>query len=567
MSKRKKGHSSGGNLIIVMFVTLLILGMSIYVFIFFFMPNRQVVPYYKHYTDLSESETGVLIGSERADLPNLPLVQNNEAYLPIDFVKDHIDKYILWENGLNLVTITNVSKVMRVEPGQATWLVNEKPESFSTPFALNNQMAYIPISFLNSFYNVNINYNQEYNLITVELGEDAKTTASVPESTPLRYEPDFRSPIIEKLAAQEVVLFEEQDKFTKVRTDKGLVGFIDTKKLSSPTEVTGTEPEPEPLPPLKNPINGKVNLLWDMITNKDANNAESKLIIPEGVNVLSPTWFTFDSEALNGDIIDLGDAGYVERAHENNVQVWALATDGTNTIASAILKNSETRRHVISQLLNFCDIYNLDGINIDFERVSEDIAPDYLQFLREFYPLMREKGLVLSVDMYVPTYTMQYNRTETSKVFDYLCVMTYDEYTNADGMAGPVASYNFVEKGILDTLEEVPKEKVLMGIPLYSRIWKGDTIDQALGPKMTTKFFEDRGIQFNWDESVKLNYAEFSESISGEAVTYRAWLEDDRSLEEKMILFSNYNLAGVCSWVRGFETENTFDIISNYLNN
>ncbi len=566
MSQKKKPKVSS-NVIIVLFISLLTLGIATYIFIYFFMPNNKKVPFYKYYSDLNQEEVGVIMEDERKELVKPAIVKNNEAYLPVEFVKKYFDEYILWENAIRKVTITTGARVIRVGIDENTWSVNRKEEEFKTPFIAQNETAYLPISFLNSFYNVDIKYNDEYNLLTVEQKEKDKQFAEITQKTNLRYEPDIKSPVLEKMEPEKVVVFEEDDRFTKVRTQKGLIGYIETKKLTNFTDEKGTEKKSEELPPLTNPIDGKINLLWDMITIKEANRTEAKMNIPAGVDVLSPTWFKFDEEKLDGTIIEVGDIGYVENAHAKGVQVWALIADEKNTIASVVLKDSEVRGYVIDQLLDYCALYQLDGINLDFERVSEDIAPDYIQFLRELYPLMRENNLVLSVDMYVPTYTKHYNRAAAIDFMDYLCVMTYDEYTNATGEAGPVASYGFVEKGLLDTMEEVPPEKIIMGIPLYSRIWKNSKVLDSRGPKMARKFFEDKNAQFNWDESLKLNYSEFSEEEGGQAVIYRTWLEDDRSLEEKMILFKKYNLAGVSSWVRGLETENTFSIIEKYLNN
>lgn len=50
--------------------------------------------------------------------------------------------------------------------------------------------------------------------------------------------------------------------------------------------------------------------------------------------------------------------------------------------------------------------------------------------------------------------------------------MGYDEHYGGSPEAGSVASYDYVKNGVEQTVKEVPSEKVISGIPFFTRVWK-----------------------------------------------------------------------------------------------
>ena len=206
-----------------------------------------------------------------------------------------------------------------------------------------------------------------------------------------------------------------------------------------------------------------------------------------------------------------------------------------------------------------------DGINVDIEKVSETCAPHYLQFLRELSVQCRNNGLVMSVDNYVPTYSAYLDRTEQGTIADYIVIMGYDEHFAGSDTAGSVASIGFVEDGIKRTLEEVPAEKLINGIPFYTRLWKlennGKLTSEAYGMSAASEFVTTNQIETYWDSECGQYYGEMQTEEAG----YQIWLEDGRSIEEKMRLIKQYELAGVAAWKLGFETEDIWGIINQYI--
>lgn len=168
---------------------------------------------------------------------------------------------------------------------------------------------------------------------------------------------------------------------------------------------------------------------------------------------MAPTWLRLTSNS--GDIASLANASYVAKAHELGIEVWALVTDvdsadlyGVEIDFVELLSSSANRRHLIEGLMAQVDSYGLDGINIDFEKVRSDSGIHFVQFVRELSIETRKRGVVLSVDNYVPSeYTAHYNRREQGIVADYIIIMGYDEHYVGGGAAGSNASIGFVEGG------------------------------------------------------------------------------------------------------------------------
>lgn len=501
---------------------------------------------------------------------NAPMIQNNQIYLPVDLVHDYIDNYIFWDKNQNKLTITTTNNVVRMQTDDLNYYVNDEPMKLDLPIYKINEQAYMPADFLKSIYQIDVTYNENTKIVSINLNTKSHTSGKIKRNINLRYEADKKSPIAGKLNKDETVyIFSTKDKYTKIRSQSGLIGYVPTKNIIDTKKIPAIQ-----IPSTKeknvSKINGKIKMVWEQVTNVSANYQATLKQIPNTLNVISPTWFSFDTEKLNGDIVNLADLNYVENAHKNNCQVWALISDNFNyKVNHAVLCDTSKREHVIKQLLAYISLYNLDGINIDFEAVSKDDAKYYIQFLRELAPLMKKQNAVLSVDMFVPTsWSMYYNRVEVGKIANYICVMAYDEHTKNSEMPGTVASYEFVANGIKNTLKEVSQEKIILGIPFYVRVWResGDgfslknySMDKAL------EIFNSNNVKFKWLDFEKCFYGEYDTIENSETVTYKTWLEDEKSIEEKLKLAQKYNLAGVSGWKKNLEKDVIWDLIDKYM--
>ena len=306
-------------------------------------------------------------------------------------------------------------------------------------------------------------------------------------------------------------------------------------------------------------------MVWHQVTSTDANayfaDATANMT---GVNVISPTWFYLLD--TSGNIANISSADYVAQAHEKGLKVWGLIDNFTQEVSTTeTLSNTAARQNIISQLIQAATSVGMDGINVDFESLSEDVGIHFLEFLRELSIECHKNNLVLSVDNPVPEdFTSHYDRAEQGRVVDYVIVMGYDEhYVGSE--AGSVASLPWVEQGIQDTLAEVPAERVINAVPFYTRLWRttgGNVTSEAIGMDQAQQVISENNVETYWDKTTSQNYGKYDIDNS----TYQIWIEDSQSIAEKVKLVSKYNLAGVSAWKLGFENSGIWQVISDNLN-
>lgn len=423
-------------------------------------------------------------------------------------------------------------------------------------------------------------------VITSEWGEIQ--TAEIKRDTQVRYQGGVKSPILTEISKNsKVVVLEDENDWMKVGTEDGFIGYVKTSTLSDiTTETTSREFEKPVYTNISKDYT--VNMAWHNVSNSDANSYILETIAgTKGLTTIAPTWFNLaDTE---GNISSLADADYVNYAHQSNLEVWAVLRDfhgGINSYDETydVLSYTSKRTKIINQVIANAIETGIDGINLDFELVSTECGEHYIQFVRELSVRCRQNGLVLSVDNYVPQpYNEHYDIEEQGTVADYVVIMGYDEHTEGSYEAGSVASISYLKNGITDALESVPAEKLIAGVPFFTRLWfetpkteeeiaeeagteaasyPDKVTSSAYGMSEAAQVVKDAGVQPQWDEETMQNYAEW-EADGG---TYKIWLEDDQSLEEKLKVIKSNNLAGVAEWSLGMEDSGVWDLILQYVN-
>jgi spore germination protein YaaH len=547
------------------------------------MPNYESQDFHSYF-ELDPKELTVVLGGDRLGAYAGAMSRNGEIFLSTDFIAEYFDDTVFWDEKTSKLTVTTGSEVIRAKANELRYFVNDEPTDLAFPVLEENGEVWMPQSLSKILYPMSVEYVQRENIAVIDYLDRERSIASVSAATSnVRYKADKKALIEERLMqGEQVFVYGKEGDYTRVRTANGLLGYCLTRDLGEQESLAAVPAKESPeFPPLKS-ISGKISMVWDQVFSKEDNLNEERLVPIPGLDVISPTWFTFDVSEMNGDLVDIGDPAYVDWAHSQGWQVWALVSDFSSDLDTAlnshitqkILSDTDMRDYVIKQLLSFIDLYGLDGINVDFEYVQPEDARHYIQFFRELYPHMRAKGAVLSVDMYNPDldnyWSKYYNREAVGACADYICVMAYDQ-SGSSPVPGPNASLPFVEAGLDQTLKEVPKEKVILGMPFYSRIWRTETIDDkdssrndAYGMEAAKAFFDSKNTGFAWDEVLKSYYAEYSSVENGNNVTYSVWLEDLQSLEEKLKVAKARDIAGISGWKRGLEAEGVWSLINSY---
>lgn len=482
------------------------------------------------------------------------------VYIDYDTVSGLINKRFYWDRNESLLLYALPTEVLAVN------LVQEHAD-----YRMMDYKLYISINALMQYTDMECQILGDPDRIVIRNEWDGIRVAYTTQEDHVRYRGGIKSEILTDVAeGTEVQVLDDEtfENWAQVSTSDGYTGYIEKSVLSETKEKVNDHVYAGPQYTSQT-RDHKINMVWQQITNQTANShAIEAFDTLSGVNVVAPTWFFIDD--INGSMVNLASSTYVQEAHARGMEVWAVLNDFDGSMASndstyAVLSKTSARTRIINEAVSSVLNCGADGINVDIEKVSETCAPHYLQFIRELSVQCRNNGLVLSIDNYVPTYSGYYDREEQGIVADYVVIMGYDEHFAGSKETGSVASLPFVEDGIKRTLEEVPAEKVINGVPFYTRIWMTDTNGQitseACGMEAAENFVTTNSLEKYWDNEVGQNYVE----MRTEENYYQVWVEDAQSIAEKMKLIQNYDLAGVAAWKQGFETPDIWGVINQYL--
>ncbi|MGN0161152.1 MAG: glycosyl hydrolase family 18 protein [Lachnospiraceae bacterium] len=503
------------------------------------------------------------------------LYEDGRCYLPRTYVEKNLNCRFYEEKSNNSVKYTVADNIYEFAANES-YYTDMNGKTVDTDYVVVKQKDdefYIAIDYVKEHADFEYRFYEEPYRLLMWTEYEEKTFAKLNKDTAIRFRGGIKSPIIcDGLADQEVEVLEDYEDWIEVRTEDGYLGYIKAGRLGETYTRTMTSTYVPDEKPVSTKFDGKINLVFQSIGSAAYASPDEALATTKGVNVISPTWYMFGDN--NGNLVSFANKEYVKKCHAKGVDVWALFKDFDSSAdidKEALLSNEAMRKKIIDRLISDADEYGFDGINIDFEHISRDMATHYLQFIRELSFECRAKGIILSIDNYAPAnFNLYYNRTEQGIWADYLVIMGYDEHYSGSEEAGPVASIGYVRDGVINTLKEVPAEKVINAMPFYVRVWKETKntdgsitlSSRALGMAAAREILDNAKVPIQWDEEKGLYYG----AIEDGNETTKIWLEDDRSIEEKMKVYKEYDLAGVGGWRLGLEKRSTWDVIAKYLN-
>ena len=537
----------------VLVILVAILGIVTHV-VMKYIPSSEKMDLNEYYGEMADGEIALVIGTE--NLEERGLVVGDRVYLPLDVVNTYLNQRYYWDSANQQILYATPSELTSAsassEAGDKVWVKDDK--------------VYLNLTYVLEFTDLDAYITKDPYRIAIQYKFKNVKTVTVKKNTSIRYRGGIKSAILTSVKkGTKLRLIEEMENWDQVATDDGYIGYIDKKKVGE-AEKTKFERSFKKEEYSYLTMDSKVNMVWHQVTSTDANayfaDATANMT---GVNVISPTWFYLTD--TSGNIASIASADYVSQAHEKGLQVWGLIDNFTQEVSTTeTLSSTAARQNIISQLIQAAQDVGMDGINVDFESLSEDVGTHFLEFLRELSIECHKNNLVLSVDNPVPEdFTSHYDRAEQGRVVDYVIIMGYDEhYVGSE--AGSVASLPWVEQGIQDTLDEVPAERVINAIPFYTRLWRitgGNVTSEAIGMDQAQQTIADNNVETYWDKTTSQNYGKYDIDNS----TYQIWLEDAQSVAEKVKLVSKYDLAGVSAWKLGFENNGIWQVISDNLNN
>ena len=522
------------------------------------------------YIILGKNKTTNLIINNKNVTENLKkdiLIQSGEIYISKQDLGNFFDKYIYEDTETEKVITTYNKKIAEIGFEKDIININGSEKSTYAHAIKQNDTTYLPIEELKDVYDIEISYKEGSKALIIDSTSRKQEKAVASSNVAVKSSTKFISKTVDRLKKGEIViLISESDGYSKIRTENGKIGYVKSKKITNKVTVRQDMEE-------EKQIEGKVNLVWDYYSQV-ATAPDRTGTTRDGVNVVSPAFFSIDK---NGELVEnIGTRGqaYIEWVRSNNCKLWPMVQnsgEGMLSVTSKIMNSYEKRKELIESIINACIKYKLDGINLDFENMRKEDKDLYSRFIIELEPRMKELGLILSVDVTAPdggdTWSLCFDRHVIGDVADYIIFMAYDEYSDSSTKAGTTAGYDWVELGLKKfiTTEEIDSQKIILAVPLYTRLWTEDSSGKIIKRSIVSmKDIDDtipNDVERKWDENLKQYYVEYK----NENNTNKMWIEDTKSLEAKASLVSQYKLGGIAAWEKGMETDEVWQIFKNAL--
>ena len=511
-------------------------------------------------------------------------MENDVLYLSMDDIKNYYDKNIYFDSKYNQIVTSSEEKLAVLKLDESSIEVNGEKKNIKGAAKLKNKVYYLPISDMEEVYNIKV--KKVNNNIAIESLDKKSKKGVVKKNINLKAKARDLSGNIEKIKKGSEVKIAETDQnsmpdgWIKVRTENGRIGYIKEKDVK---DIVIEREEKESL----KFVDGKVSMAWDYFSQyvKAPDNTGKTY---DGVNVVSPSFFYLDLRDMQktGAIAkdskeqarikeNVGTSGeaYIKWAHSNGYKVWPMVSNETISTTidefSEIINDYELRKIMINDIISYVEKYDLDGINIDFEYMYSEDKDSFTKFIIELAPRLRALNACLSVDVTAPDgdkdWSECYNRNVIGNVADYIVLMGYDQY-GANGL-GSTSEYKWVDNSINKMIkyDEVPTEKFVLGLPLYTKLWKTKDGKKVGNPDTISmrnmKSNISSGLKKDWLEDAQQYFIQYERG----GYLYKIWIEDEESFEKKLLLVNQYDLAGAAYWRKGFDSDEVWNIVKDVL--
>ena len=495
------------------------------------------------------------------------LIEDDIIYVSKEDMQNFFDRYIYLDEDNNQIITTYDKKIATIGFEGNMLTINGANKKIYANAKKEGETIYLPISEMKDVYGIEIENIKDSKVVTIDSIDREQRKAMVSKDAAVKGSTGFIAKTIDRVnkGAYVIVVSKTDDGWTKIRTPNGKVGFVKNDVIVNEVKIRENMVE-EPQ------IEGKVNMFWDFYSQYAKAPTRTEKI--EGVNVVSPSFFYINSKAQFKD--NVGDSGkaYIEWAHNNGYKVWAMVSNSYEEnmieITSKIMNNYKYRQALIENIVDVCVKYKLDGINIDFENMKKEDIDMFSRFIIELTPRMKEIGLVTSVDVTAPdggdTWSLCFDRNVIGHVADYIVFMAYDQNGTGSKTAGTTAGYDWTVVNLKKFIktDEVKSEKIILGIPFYTRLWTessdGKLTSSIVNMKDISKVIPNDAKK-QWVDDVKQNYVEYQEK----GATKKMWIEDLDSIKAKVSLVNEYELGGVSAWAKDREDSNVWNVIKNEL--
>lgn len=269
----------------------------------------------------------------------------------------------------------------------------------------------------------------------------------------------------------------------------------------------------------------------------------------------------FSHEVMrDGSLKTVNDTPLIEAARRANVAPLMVITNldeggFSSDLARAILSSEATQNRLLDNVTQILRSKNYYGLDIDFEYIYPADRELYNNFLRKATQRLNPLGYTvttalapkLSADMKGLLYEA-HDYPVHGQLTAHVILMTY-EWGHTYGPPMAVAPVNAVRRILDYAVTDIPRNKILMGIPNYGYDW---TLPYQQGTPATTlsnvgavDLAAREGAEIKFDEPSQSPYFNYYDDNRKQHVV---WFEDARSINAKLQLPNEYRLGGISYW-------------------
>ena len=493
-----------------------------------------------------------------------PLVEGDKVYLSFDTIEKFIDETLFYDSSNEKIILTTENGLYKFSCQNNIASKNLKEYDAKTFWKKINDTPYIDMNLIKEIYNIKCEYDKETNTISV----DKLNTSDIPlnyNEVRLYNSLSTKSEVLDVLNTNNTVTVYtdslKHNRWYKVKSDDGKIGYIEKSAVTVKDDSSDDNDEDEQA---NSEDTEKLIMFWQY--GSSLKTLGDKI---EGVNVVMPTWYAISDD--QGSVEINYNEDYYNKAKANGYRIWPIITNGIDNkdldkkqVTSEIMNDEQKRENLIRSIVDIIKNNKLDGINIDFEGMLEEDKYMYTQFLRELYPMVKETGAKLSVDIYFTSYI---DRQGVGKACDYVMLMGYDQRGNWSKEAGSISEINWVDKNIASLIQDsnIPSSKIILGVPFYTRLWiessSGDLSTKVYTMNDTQNFLSKYNLTPTMDNVSGQNYIAMKDGDD----LWRLWIEDADSISKRADIVTKYNLAGITAWQKGYETDDIWSLLNEKL--
>ena len=301
------------------------------------------------------------------------------------------------------------------------------------------------------------------------------------------------------------------------------------------------------------------------------------------LNTIFPEWFFIDIKGNNQLDVRIDTAGLsLMRQYKLDVlpmlsNFSSAKRDFDGNLIHPILTNPSIRKKFIADLIDTLQLYHLQGVNIDFEELTEPNNGTLTGFQKELFEAFHEKSLLVTMDV-VPK-NEDYDLKALSEFNDYIVLMAYDQFNNSTG-PGPISDQKWIEEMLDWASDRMDPSKIILGVAAFGYDWTVDDNGNQL-KKHTVEsvtYFDaiNKAKVVNADidydnNNYNLNYGYIESGLNDDGVLekskHEVWFTDAATTFNILRFSDNYTTAGTALWRLGSEDARLWDFYDRDLSN